>query len=69
MQFTRVCASLLSTGFIRDLEKYGKVWNKIWSISRLEKAGKKFFFWFVGMEKEIIFPDLIYKIYQTTCLS
>ena len=59
---------MTNTGFIRGLEKYGKVWNKIWSISRLEKA-VKIFFWFVSMEKEIIFPDLIYNIYQTTCLS
>jgi len=29
------------TGFLRSLEKYGKVWNLIWVISRSGKVWKK----------------------------
>ena len=42
-------------GFIRGLEKYGKVWNKIWSISRLEKAGKRIFFGLLVWKKKLFF--------------
>ena len=45
----------IKSGFIRGLEKYGKVWNKIWSISRLEKAGKKFFFGLLVWKKKLFF--------------
>ena len=46
---------VLCAGFIRGLEKYGKVWNKIWSISRPEKAGKKFFFGLLVWKKKLFF--------------
>ena len=54
LQFMRD-GHVLLPGFIRGLEKYGKVWNKIWSISRLEKAGKKFFFGLLVWKKKLFF--------------
>ena len=54
-----------SYAVLKSMERYGIKFGQFPDWKRLEKK----FFWFVSMEKEIIFPDLIYNIYQTTCLS
>ena len=53
----------MSAGFIRSLEKYGKVWNKIWSISRLEKAGKNFFLGLLVWKKKLFFQTLSFDVH------
>jgi len=54
--FVSLHGTLTLAGFLRSLEKYGKkvchfpVWKSL----------DKTFYWFVSMEKENNFPDLIF---------